>query len=42
VICVCDLGMLRRNGGLIGAITNGGFTEYIEYVKGACSRYHII
>jgi D-arabinose 1-dehydrogenase-like Zn-dependent alcohol dehydrogenase len=34
--------MICRNGGLIGAITNGGFAEYIEYVKGACSRYHII
>ncbi|MGB8025605.1 MAG: hypothetical protein WCF06_14975 [Nitrososphaeraceae archaeon] len=30
VICVCDLDMLCRNGGLIGAITNGGFAEYIE------------
>ena len=25
-----DLDMLCRNGGLIGAITNGGFAEYIE------------
>ena len=30
MICVCDLDMLCRNGGLIGAITNGGFAEYIE------------
>jgi NAD(P)-dependent dehydrogenase (short-subunit alcohol dehydrogenase family) len=30
VICVCDLDMLCRNGGLIGAITNGGFAEYLE------------
>ena len=32
--------MICRNGGLIGAITNGGFAEYIEYMKGDCSRHH--
>ena len=30
VICVCDLDMLSRSDGLIGAITNGSFAEYIE------------
>ena len=30
VICVCDLDMLNRSDGLIGAITNGSFAEYIE------------
>jgi NAD(P)-dependent dehydrogenase (short-subunit alcohol dehydrogenase family) len=42
VICVCDLDMLCRNGGLIGAITNGGFAGYIEYMKGTFSSYSII
>jgi NADPH:quinone reductase-like Zn-dependent oxidoreductase len=28
-MCLNDLDMLCRNGGLIGAITNGGFAEYI-------------
>ena len=30
VICVCDLDMLSRSDGLIGAIINGSFAEYIE------------
>ena len=29
-VCLIDLDMLCRNGGLIDAIINGGFAEYIE------------
>jgi NADPH:quinone reductase-like Zn-dependent oxidoreductase len=32
-MCLSGLDMLCRNGGLIGAITNGGFAEYISVPK---------
>jgi D-arabinose 1-dehydrogenase-like Zn-dependent alcohol dehydrogenase len=41
-MCLNGLDMLCRNGGLIGAITNGGFADILRCLKRTCLKYLMI